>query len=384
MTHAGAVLIRLSRRAFAMALASLSLATVALAQPVVVTDVLGRTVTLPAPAKRIVLAQGRQLNALGLLHPDPLSLLAGWGADHQRQNADAYARYRARFPMIDSIPTVGDGVTEGGFSLEKTVALAPDLVVLSGSLAGTRRGSGDLVQRLEAAGITVAVVDFYLRPLTDTVPSLRILGRLIGREQQAEDFIRFYEGRLGRIAQRLEGATRPSVFIHAHAGGPECCMTPGKGTFDDFITAAGGRNMSAPLLPGATGQISLEQLITSDPEVYVATGGTHMAKSGGLVLGLGVPRETAAASFAKLLSQPGLATLSAVRNSRVSAMWQLFNDTPLHVVAIEALAKWIHPERFADLHPAETLAEATRFSAIPLDGTLWLDAPGGGPKPPRP
>jgi iron complex transport system substrate-binding protein len=387
MMFARAMLAPMSRLVFAgmlVMLVMLAAASAASAQPVTVTDVMGRTVTLPGPAKRMVLAQGRQLNALGLLHPDPLSLLAGWGADHQRQNPDAYARYRARFPQIDGIPTVGDGATEAGFSLEKTVALAPDLVILSASLAGTRRGSGDLVQRLEAAGITVAVVDFYLKPLTDTVPSLRILAKLIGREQQAEEFIRFYEARLARIAQRLEGTKRPSVFIHAHAGGPECCSTPGKGTFDDFITAAGGRNMSAPLLPGATGQISLEQLISSDPEVYVATGGTHMARLGGLVLGLGVPRETATASFAKLLAQPGLSTLSAVRNGRATAMWQLFNDTPLHVVAIEALAKWIHPGRFADLDPAATLAEAARFSAIPLDGTLWLDASEAGPKPARP
>ena len=368
---------RLSKFALTLAFAAAALATAAVAQPVTVTDIVGRTVTLRMPAKRIVLAQGRQLNALGLLHPDPLSLLAGWGADHQRQSPDAYARYRSRFPAIDTIPTVGDGVTEGGFSLEKTISLAPDLVVLSGSLAGMRRGPNDLVQSLEAAGIAVVVVDFYLRPLTDTVPSLRILGRLIGREQQAEDFIRFYEGRLARIARRIEGAARPSVFFHAHAGGPECCMSPGKGTFDDFITAAGGRNIAAPMLPGATGQISLEQLVTADPEVYVATGGTHMAKSGGLMLGLGVPRETASAGFGKLLAQPGIATLSAVRNGRATALWQLFNDTPLHVVAIEALAKWIHPERFADIDPAATLAEGGRFSAIALDGTLWLDSTAG-------
>src|SRR5690606_3480276 len=132
------------------------------------------SVTLPAPAKRIVLAQGRQLNALGLIHPDPLSLLAGWGNDFQRQMGEAYALYRTKFPAIDTLPIVGDS-TPTGFSIEKTVALNPDLVVLSLSVAGTRRGPGDLVERLEAAGIPVVVVDFYLKPFRDTVPSLRIL-----------------------------------------------------------------------------------------------------------------------------------------------------------------------------------------------------------------
>lgn len=349
----------------------------AVAEPVTVTDLLGRSVTLPGPAKRIVLAQGRQLNALGLIHPDPLSILAGWGADHRRQNPDAYARYLAKFPAIEAVPTVGDGATPDSFSFEKTVSLSPDLVILSLSLAGTRRGPGDLVQRFEAAGIKVAVVDFYLQPMRDTLPSLRILGKLIGREEQAEAYIRFYEERRRLIEERVRGAERPAVFMHAHAGGFDCCPTPGKGTFDDFITAAGGRNIAAAILPGATGQISLEQLLAADPAIYVATGGTHLAKLGGLVLGLGVPRETAAQSFAALLGRPGLAALAAIRNGRAYGLWHLFNDTPLHIVAIEQLAKWFHPDRFADVDPQATLTEiSNRFSAIPLDGPLWIESAG--------
>jgi iron complex transport system substrate-binding protein len=358
-----------------------ALALPARAEPITVTDLLGRSVTLPAPAKRIVLAQGRQLNALGLLHPDPISLLAGWGADHRRQNPDAYARYLAKFPAIEAVPTVGDGGMQDGFSFEKAVSLSPDLVILSSSLAGTRRGPGDLVERFEAAGIKVAVVDFYLQPMRDTLPSLRILGKLIGREEQAEAYIRFYEERRSLIEERLRGAERPSVFMHAHAGGFDCCQTPGKGTFDDFITAAGGRNIAAAILPGATGQISLEQLLAADPAIYVATGGTHLARLNGLVLGLGVSRETAAASLAALLGKPGIAALAAVRNRRAYGLWQLFNDTPLHIVAIERLATWFHPDRFADVDPQVTLDEISRrFSAIPLDGALWIY--GAGPAKP--
>lgn len=355
------------------------LAVPAAAEPVTVTDLAGRMVTLPGPAKRIVLAQGRQLNGLGLLHPDPISLLAGWGSDHKRQNPDAYARYAAKFPAIETVPTVGDGGTQDGFSFEKAVSLAPDLVILSQSLAGTRRGPGDLVARFEAAGITVAVVDFYLQPLRDTVPSLRVLGKLIGREEQAEAYIRFYEARRAVLASRVRDAERPSVFMHAHAGGFDCCQSPGKGTFDEFITLAGGRNIAASILPGATGQISLEQLLAADPAIYVATGGVHLARRGGLVLGLGISPEEGLRSFATLLASPGISALSAVRHGRAYGLWQLFNDTPLHIVAIEALAKWIHPERFADLDPQATLNEiSTRFSAIPLEGTLWIDGTAKG------
>lgn len=364
----------LSRRSMMLgALAAPALIRPAQAQGISATDVLGRKVTLPAPAKRIVLGQGRQINALGLIHPDPVSILAGWGSDYRRQSPDTFARYQKRFPAIETVPFVGDGATAGGFSFEQAITLAPDLMILSRSLAGTRTGPGDLVERFEAAGIPVAVIDFFLDPLKDTVPSLRLLGRLTGRDEQAERFLSFYEGRMRGVAERMQGAATPSVFIHAHAGGAECCMSPGRGTLDDFITAAGGRNIAKALLPGATGQISLEQLIVSDPQVYIATGGTHMAPQGGLVLGLGVGRATAEESFRRLLAKPGIATLEAVKEKRAFGLWHLFNDTPLHVVAIERLAKWLHPQRFAEVDPTATMAEAAAFSAIPLDGTLWIE-----------
>ena len=42
--------------------------------------------------------------------------------------------------------------------------------------------------------------------------------------------------------------------------------------------------------------------------------------------------------------------------------------------AAEVLAKWIHPELFADLDPAATLAEINkRFLAVPYTGDFWAD-----------
>ena len=49
--------------------AFLLLAGAAQAAPIVVTDVAGRQVTLPQPAKRVILADARALLALNILHP---------------------------------------------------------------------------------------------------------------------------------------------------------------------------------------------------------------------------------------------------------------------------------------------------------------------------
>ena len=85
------------------------------------------------------------------------------------------------------------------------------------------------------------------------------------------------------------------------------------------------------------------------------------------------PRHALADAMQGARETLGIATLEAVKEKRAFGLWHLFNDTPLHVVAIERLAKWLHPERFAEIDPTATMAEAAAFSAIPLDGTLWIE-----------
>jgi iron complex transport system substrate-binding protein len=342
-------------------------------------DIAGRHVVLDRPARRILLAQGRHLPALALIHPDPVSILAGWQSDMQRQDAATYELFRRKFPALDAVPVVGNGVPEN-FSIERALALKPDVAILSWYVAGMQRGSAEpsaVVKRFESAGIPVVIVDFFANPLRDTSPSIRILGKVVGREREADAFLQFYEGHLSRLKDTLAAKQprRPTVFMHAHAGGNECCYSSGKGTFDDFISLAGGRNIAADVIPGSTGQISLEYLIARNPEVYVATGGAHLAASGGLVLGTGVDPDIARRRFAELLARPGLSGLSAVTAGRAHALWHMFNDSPSHVVALEWLAKWFHPELFGDIDPAETMKRLNAFSAVPLEGAYWVEKP---------
>ena len=68
----------------AMLLAALSSPAAAADGPVTFKDITGQTISLPHPAKRILLAEGRQIIAISLIHPDPVSVLAGWLGDMRR------------------------------------------------------------------------------------------------------------------------------------------------------------------------------------------------------------------------------------------------------------------------------------------------------------
>lgn len=340
---------------------------------IVLTDVAGREVSLPGPAERVLLGEGRQLVALALLHPNPGSIVAGWLGDFEALDPATYDLFVAQSPEIADIPLVGQ-TSEETFSVEKALAVRPDVAILSGG-HGPSESSSETVRQLEAAGIPVVFIDFRTDPLNNTIPSVRALGRALGREAEAEAFIEFYQARLDRIAQRLEGheIERPRVFLEMHAGGErECCVSPGRGNLGDYVRFAGGHNIGADVLPGPLGTLNPEFVISQDPGVYVATGVS--VPGYGVTIGSGVDPEFTRRTLAEVITRPAVAGIEAVRTGRVHALWHNFYNTPVNILALEALATWIHPELFADLDPAATLAELNeRFLAVPLAGTYWAD-----------
>jgi iron complex transport system substrate-binding protein len=377
---------RIATCAWAIVLSSVALA----GEPIVLQDVLGRTVTLPGPAKRVILAQARYLPVLGLIHPDPVSLLVGWSDEFKTSYASEYAVYRAKFPQIEAITVVGRH-TADTFSVEKSLSLRPDLVILTAAFAGVALGadpgSPALIKRFESAGVPVLVVDFFMRPIANTEPSILLLGRALGRDAQAQALAAFYRTRMERVARRTAqpGRKPPLVLVHAHAGSTDCCNSPGVGAFNDMITLAGGHNIGADVLKSATGQLAFEYIHSRNPAVYVATGtGATRRATSGLVIGMGAVASQARASLQTLIESQRLSALTAVRSDNVHGIWHGFNDSPLNVVFIEALARWIDPAAFADVSPQGTLDTINeRFAAVPYVGTFMIDLtpPATGPMP---
>lgn len=342
-----------------------------------VVDVAGRTIVLAQPARRIVLAQGRQLPALAIVVRDPTEMLVGMGGDWKRQDAESFARYEAAFPKLKTIATVGAGASDT-LSVERIIALEPDLVILSRSLAGKldENRTNALIRQIEAAGAVVAIIDFYAHPLDDTAPSLLALGRLTGHERAAQDYVAFYQAHLAAVRDTLSAASRPrpNLFMQTHSGATPCCYAPGRGALSDMIAFAGANSVSASLLPGTNGQLSPERLMSEKIDIFVATGGTYQKGKGGVVLGTGVSADQARESLRAALAQPPLTEIPPVRDGHAFGLWQLFNDTPLNILAVEALAKWSHPRLFEGLRPEQTLEEINRrFLAVPLNGTFWAN-----------
>jgi len=336
------------------------------------TDIRGRTVSIEKPVRKLSIDDGRYLIALALIHPDPVSLIAAWPQDVNRLGPDTYAQFTRKSPGLASLPKVASSA--GTFDVESVLAAAPDVAVVS-----LESGVTDAqMAQLQAAGIPVVVVDFFVKPFSNLEPSLRILGQLAGRTQQANAFIAYRAAHMKTISDRVARVAvnaRPLVFLEAHAGmSGDCCNAPGRGNIGDYIDFVGGRNLGAEVIQQSFGKLNVEYVISRDPKVYIATGGPHLEKAGGLVVGPGFSDERARASLAKIAARKGIAGLSAVKAGNVHGFSHQLINSPLDIVAIETFAKWIHPEIFKDLDPKRTLNEINqRFLAIPYAASYWVD-----------
>lgn len=354
----------------ALVLVFLALAVPAQAE-IVLKDVTGREVTLAAPAKRLLIDDGRFLIALALIHRDPVSVLAAWPRDINRIGTRTYEAYRAAFPAIDALAKVASSA--GAISVEQVVAARPDLAVFS---LGAQP-SPEARARIEAAGIPVVVIDFFTHPLVNLEPSLLLLGAATGASAKAQEFLAFRRSHLDAVRDSLTGLTaseRPRVFLEPHAAmTADCCNSPGRGNVGDIIEAVGGANIGAAVIPRAFGKLNLEYVIAQDPQVYIATGGSHMEGTGGLLIGPEYSAAKASETLARVIARPGFAGFAAVRDHHVHGLSHQMLNSPLDLFTVEILAKWIHPERFGALDVERTVAQVNeRFLTVPVEGPNWI------------
>ncbi|WP_222105036.1 ABC transporter substrate-binding protein [Halomonas sp. SH5A2] len=355
-----------------------TLSCTASADDISVTDVAGRDVTLEAPAERVILGEGRQIYLVGILEPeDPFAHVVGWREDFSQADPDNYARYLERFPEIEAIPTFG-GFKDGTFDVEQAASLTPDVVLMNIEAKAATEDAG-YDDKLAELDIPIVYVDFREDPIENTIPSMRIIGKLMGDEAAAEEFITFAEEQLARVTDVIEQADpeRPSVFID-RAGGysDECCMSFGPANFGEYVTLAGGSNIAADIIPNTFGTLNPEQIIAADPDHMVVTGGSWDAYVPGgdwVGVGPGADMEKAQAKLEALTERTAMTGIQAVESDNVHAIWHQFYNSPYYFVAIQQLAKWLHPDLFADLDPEATMAELhDRFLPIDYEPGYWL------------
>jgi len=353
--------------------AALLLATVwpALAEKISLKDVTGRDVEVEVPVKHVILGEGRQIYFLAALDKtNPFEHVVGWRDDLPKADPETYRAYLAKYPDIAKLPTFG-GMKDGTFDIEQAVTLKPDVILMNVD-AKTATEEAGYIEKLAKVGIPLVYVDFREKPMENTEPSMRVMGKLMGKEQLAEDFIKFRADAIKVVTDKLEAAkpARPVVFVE-RAGGysDDCCMSFGNENFGKMVEIAGGTNMAKDIIPGTFGTVNPEQIVASNPDQIIVTGGMWEAfVPGGAWVGVGYGADLTEAKrkLEALTKRPAFTGVKAVEDGNVHAIWHQFYNNPYQFVAIQEIAKWLHPDLFKDLDPEATFKELhARF--LPLD-----------------
>ncbi len=269
------------------------------------TDALGREVSLPAPARRVV-----------SLSPAATEILFAIGAGDRVVGVTEYCDFPAE---ARGRPKVG-GFSGATVSVERIVALEPDLVVVSGEMHGR------VVTLLDAVGLR----SFALEPRTfaEVYADILTLGRLTGREEASAAVVRSMRGRIEAVAAAAAGGAKSRVFWELWH---DPLMSAGGPTFiTEAIAAAGGVNVFGDLRERWP-RVSFEELLVRDPDWILIGDGSK-----------GGQAEAAR-------KRPAWASLRAVRAGRVAGVEADIVDRggPRLADAVEAIARILRADEGA-------------------------------------
>lgn len=267
--------------------------------PVTLTDDAGREVTIESEPQRIV-----------SLAPANTEIVYALGLLDRLVGVTTYDDYPAEVADIDKI---GDFVQP---NIEAITAATPDLIL------ATTGVQADVIEQLEGTGAVVVAID--PQTLDALYDSIETVGVATGASEKASELTSSMIAELAEISAAIAAEDPTACFLEI---AQDPLFTAGAGTLlDDLIRAAGGTNVVTEA--GYVGY-SLEQLVTVDPTVYLATKGS-----------MSNPDD--------LAKRAGYEKLTAVKDGRVAVLDDnlVSRPGPRVVEGVRQIAEALHPDAF--------------------------------------
>ncbi|MBI2842501.1 MAG: ABC transporter substrate-binding protein [Armatimonadetes bacterium] len=159
-------------------------------------------------------------------------------------------------PEAKKKPKVGDVK----MSLERIVALEPDLVLAHGFL------NDSVVRRLKALGIPVMASD--PKTFEEVYSDIENIGRATGRTERAEEIVSSMKRTVALIKERKKAQKPPCVLVVVQSSP---LWTAGPRTFvQEMLIYAGGENVAGDSKPGFN-PFPAEVAISRNPDILVVT-----------------------------------------------------------------------------------------------------------------
>jgi iron complex transport system substrate-binding protein len=276
---------------------------------VTVTDVAGRTVTIPTTPEHLI-----------SLAPSTTEILFALGLAPKLLATDDFSDYPAE---AKSLPKIGG--LNAAYNFEQIVALEPDLIFAAGITPP------ETIKKLEDLKLNVIVIGAEKTSFESVFADIRLVGQATGQVDQAKQLTAAMQDQLAALKAKLAAATeKPLVYWELDATDPTKPYAVGPGNFvGDMIALAGGTNVFEKV-DSPFPQVSSEQVVGANPDVIILSDAAY-----------GITIES-------VLQRPGWQVISAVKQQRVAPIDDnlVSRPGPRVVAGLEATAKIIHPELF--------------------------------------
>jgi iron complex transport system substrate-binding protein len=239
--------------------------------PVTLKDGAGHTVTISKQPQRIAsTTEGTDEILTALVPKKDIVLVTSYADDPQYSNVTS---------LVKGIPTIQN------LTAEQVIAAKPDLV-LTASYA-----KQSVVSQIEQAGIPAYEFNSF-NSIADIERNIQVVGNLVGQEAKAVKVVTTMQSQLQKVENAVKGQKKVTVLDYSSYGYAAGSST----TVNDVIVDAGGINAAAKL--NGWQQITDEEIVKLNPDIIIDANNDK-----GFVQ--------------KILSDPALKDVSAVKNHRV-------------------------------------------------------------------
>lgn len=314
-----------------------------------VEDDVGRKIALPVPLRRVVVFNRYTTEFIRAIAG--MEVVVGFDVDVRKSGA--------YWPGAQATMVVGQAQSNAAPNYEAIVQTRPDVVFFA------RNGPWEEASRVLAPfKIPVFVVTGW--DVLKHEWNVTTLGRLLDRPERAAKLNAFYRGYRGLLDQRLTGVARKRVYIEEV--GDFKALLKGSG-WHDMVETGGGINVFGDVnildQPKARGTVQgfdtdAEEILARKPDVLIKLySNQHIA----------IDADDARGVLTRLVARPGFANLPAVARGDVYSLSYYHASACSKIVGALRIAKWLYPERFADVDPDEAMRVWLEdFQGVPAPG----------------
>ena len=301
-----------------------------------ITDMIGRSVEIPASVSNVVATSPPMTTVLYMIAPEKLKAVNfQWSDDELKYVPGEYQNF----------PVVGGwyGTQDGNY--EEFIASEPDIVIESIDEGGDGDAS-TVSERQEKFGTIPVIAVKDTTNVEKIGESITFMGEVVGAQDKAKELNDFNDKYLDIVHDRsskLADSDKKTVY---YAQGDDGLQTnPSHSTHGQLIDLVGGVNVADSVAQGNTTagvQVSMEQVISWNPDIIITNDPEF---------------------YSSIYDNPNWAKLDAVKNKEVYLSPQSpfkWFDRPVGanmIIGVPWTAKVIYPDDYKDINMVEATKE---------------------------